>query len=218
MWPYVTLAHRWYLIYRTNNSAIVNHSTIQDDNDVVQYSSIQPSGWVTYPITLSHLHSNTTYCQINPTISGSITIPFSGKCQLHPINLIIHLFPVILGDAVFLYGPGWSSHPSTYQVSVDNQVPTRLFLNSSLPGNSTGLSLFFDALLFSQFNLTGPSHILTIDNDNGMAQFALDYIEIVTVTPWVPPLVPVWNNWISSGQVNTMWSRSFQSLLYLWLY
>ena len=90
---------------------------------------------------------------------------------------------MILGDAVFVYGPGWSSHPSTYRVSVDNEAPTILFLNSSLPGNSTGLSLFFDSLLYSQFNLTGPSHTLYIDNDNGTAQFALDYIEIVTVTP-----------------------------------
>ncbi|KIM92213.1 hypothetical protein PILCRDRAFT_304 [Piloderma croceum F 1598] len=154
--------------------ASVNRSIIQDNNDVLQYSSIRPPGWMTYPITLAHPPSNTTYHQINPTISGSITIPFSG-------------------DAIFVYGPGWSFHPSTYRVFVDNQPPTTLVLNSSLPGNSTGLSSFFDTLLFSQFNLTGSSHMLTIDNDNGMAQFALDYIEIVTVTPQhdAIPIVPI---------------------------
>jgi hypothetical protein len=139
--------------------------------------------WVPYPIGLQHPPSNISYRQINPVVSGSITFPFLGKCHYQPINNIIPLFSVILGDAIFVYGPGWSSHPSTYRVSVDNQAPTTLYLNSSLPGNSTGLSSFFDSLLFSQFNLTGPSHTLTIDNDHGMAQFALDYIEIVSVTP-----------------------------------
>jgi len=156
------------------SSANVSRAIIQDDNDALQYSSTPPLSWVPYPIGLQHPRSNISYRQINPVVSGSITFPF-------------------LGDAIFVYGPGWSFHPSTYRVSVDNQAPTTLYLNSTLPGNSTGRSSFFDSLLFSQFNLTGPSHTLTIDNDNGMAQFALDYIEIVYVTPQDDPLpiVPI---------------------------
>lgn len=80
-----------------------------------------------------------------------------------------------------MYGIAWSDRLSASRVALDDQAPTTLFLNSSLP-NSSSEVLFFDGLLFSQFNPTGSTHKLTIDNDNGQGIFGIDYIEIVNVT------------------------------------
>lgn len=70
-----------------------------------------------------------------------------------------------------MYGIAWSNHLLAFQVSLDDQAPTTLFVNSSLL-NSSGEVLFFNGLLFSQFNPTGSTHKLTIDNDNGQGILA----------------------------------------------
>lgn len=158
----------------------MTHDIIQDDDSSLQYTP----NWSTYGLQgydRPHPLSNNTYHQIDMDTSGSVTFAFSGKYERILINVIFHLFSVTLGEAILVYGIGWSSRPSTFRVSVDNGDPTTLFNNSSL-SNSTNENVYFDGLLFSYFDLAGLSHRLTIDNDNGAGRFGLDYIEIITVT------------------------------------
>lgn len=46
--------------------------------------------------------------------------------------------------------------------------------------------MFFDDLLFFQFNPSGFSRTLAINNYDGEGQISLDYIEIITITGGSP--------------------------------
>jgi hypothetical protein len=152
----------------------------------VQYITHPASAWTTYSFDdygIPHLPWNTTFGVLGGT-SGSIIIPFSGKCQHHQTNIAVLLieYPIVSGHAIFVYGIGWSSIPPRFRASVDAQNPITLSLNSPIPSNSAG-HFFSDNLLFFQFNPSGFSRTLTIDNPG---HFGLDYIETVTVTGGSP--------------------------------
>jgi len=139
--------------------------SIQQDVELVQYITHPASAWTTYSFddyAIPHLPWNTTFGVLGGT-SGSIIIPFSGH-------------------AVFVYGIGWSSIPPRFRASVDAQNPITLSPNWPIPSNSAG-HFFSDNLLSVQFNPSGFSRTLTIDNPG---HFGLDYIETVTVTGGSP--------------------------------
>jgi hypothetical protein len=71
---------------------------------------------------------------------------------------------------------------------MDNQPPITLFGDSALSNNTSLDMMYTDGLLFFQANTEGSPHNLVMDNADGAGVFALDYVEIVTISggsPWV---------------------------------
>jgi hypothetical protein len=140
--------------------------SIQKSDKLLQYIAI-PTSWTIYNFDsygISHLPW-TTLC-VPDDAPVSMIIPFSA-------------------NAILVYGIGWSTILSAFQVSVGPRGPITLSLNPSHPNNSTG-RVFFDDLLFFQFNPSGFSRTLAINNYDGEGQISLDYIEIITITGGSP--------------------------------
>jgi len=85
-----------------------------------------------------------------------------------------------------MYGFSWSFAPSTYRVSIDSGTTVTLNASSSLPAEVSSGRVYVAGLTFFQTNLANSSHTLTVDNDLGVGQIGLDYVEVVSVTGGTP--------------------------------